>query len=186
MNKQSERSGDDDLLDDINRLGAEADWTEEEIDRALREEGLDPAQLVRQVISEVRAVFPDFPQHPAGVSKTLTSLFDAGEKLGLNKFALAARLGLSLGLVTKLNQRLIEGSTVPLSLVKELASTIGHSADELLAYLRRPPRLASGLSFKADEAPELPRPQEFVEAVEKDRSLTPERKRELLALARAR
>lgn len=214
MKKRIERSGED-VLDDIARLSAEADWTEDEIDEALREDGIDPEQLVNQVISEVRAVFPDFPGQLAGAGReasqsssadaaqtrmkegdggslrpgtttAISSLFDAGEKLGMDKFGLAARLRLSIGIVTKLNQRLIECSTVPLDLVRELASTIGYSIDEVLDYLRCKPRLAAGLSFKADEAPELPQPQDFVEAVEKDRSLDPERKKELLELARGR
>lgn len=37
------------VLDDITRLAAAADWTEEEIDEALREEGVDPDELVRDV-----------------------------------------------------------------------------------------------------------------------------------------
>lgn len=214
MKKRIKRSGED-VLDDIAKLSAEANWTEDEIDEALREDGIDPEQLVNQVISEVRAVFPDFPGQLAGAAReasqsssadaeqtrmiegaggslrpgittAISSLFDAGEKLGMDKFGLATRLRLSIGIVTKLNQRLIECSTVPLDLVRELALTIGHSADEVLEYLRCNPRLAPGLSFKADEAPQLPQPQDFVEAVEKDRSLDPERKKELLELARGR
>jgi hypothetical protein len=214
MKKRTERSGED-VFGDIDRLSAEADWTEEEIDNALREDGIDPEQLVNQVISDIRAVFPNFPEQLAGAGRkaaqssragagqtrvkegaggsprpgkatAITSLFDAAEKLGMNKFDLAARLRLSIGIITKLNQRLIECSTVPLGLVRELASTIGRSVDEVLEYLRCKPRLAPGLSFKADEAPELPRPQDFVEAVETDRSLDPERKKELLELARGK
>jgi hypothetical protein len=214
MKKRIERSGED-VLDDIARLSAEADWTEEEIDEALKEDGVDPEQMVKQIISEVRAVFPNFPEQLAragreatqssradagqtrakkaagtrpgpGMAAAISSLFDAGEKLGMNKFDLAAKLRLSIGIVTKLNQRLIECSTIPMELVRELASTIGHTAGDVLDYLRCKPRLAPGLSFKADEAPEIPRPQDFVEAVETDRSLDPERKKELLELARGR
>lgn len=186
MNKRTERSGEE-VFDDIDRLSAEADWTVEEIDEAFREDGIDPEQLVNQVISEIRAAFPNFPEQLAGTkAAAISSLFDACEKLGMNKFDLAARLRLSIGIVTKLNQRLIECATVPPALVREMASTIGHSAEEVLEYLRCKPRLAPGLSFKADEAPELPDPQDFVEAVEKDRSLDPERKKELLALARSK
>jgi len=182
MKKRTERSGED-VLDAIDRLSAEADWSEAEIDEALREDGIDPEQLVNRVVSEVRAVFPNFPELPA---KAIPSLFDAGRKLGMDKFALAAKLRLSIGIVTKLNQRLIECSTIPIELVREMASTIGHTADEVLDYLRCQPTLAPGLSFKADEAPQLPSPQDFVEAVEKDRSLDPERKKELLGLARGK
>lgn len=214
MKKRIEQSGED-VFEAIDRLSAEADWMEEEIDEALREDGIDPEQLVKQVFSEVKAVFPDFPELPAGVGRgaaqtslseagqtglkeaavtdprqgtatAISSLFDAGEKRGMNKFALAAKLRLSIGIVTKLNQRLIECSTIPMELVRELASTIGHPVDDVLDYLRCKPRLAPGLSFKADEAPELPGPQDFVEAVEKDRSLAPERKKELRELARSK
>lgn len=184
MTKRIERSGDD-LLDDIGRLSAEADWTDEEIDEALVEDGIDPEQLVKQVIDEVRTAFPHFPEQPAA-APAIKSLFDAGEKFGMDKFDLAARLRLSIGIVTKLNQRLIECSSVPAELIRELASTLGHSAEEVLEYLGRQPRLAHGLNFKADEAPEVPRPQDFAEAVEKDRSLDAVRKRELLELARGR
>lgn len=214
MEKRTERSGED-VLDAIDRLSAEADWSEEEIDEALREDGIDPEQLVNQVISDIRAVFPNFPEQLAGAGRdtalspradarqtrvnegagastrpdtatAISSLFDAGEKLGMNKFALASKLRLSIGFATKLNQRLIECSTIPLELVRELASTIGHTVEDVLDYLRRKPTLAPGLSFKADEAPELPSPQDFVQAVEKDRSLDPKRKKELLGLTRGK
>lgn len=216
MKKRIKRSSDD-VLDNISRLSAEADWTEEEIDEALREDGIDPEQLVNQIISDVRTVFPRFPEQLASESREVTlprqekagsapkkkkhgvtaqiklgaagaisSLFEAGEKCGLSKFDLAAKLRLSIGIITKLNQRLIECSTIPVELIKELALTIDRSVDEVFEYLRCKPRLASGLSFKADEAPELPEPQDFVEAVEKDRSLGPERKKELLELAQKR
>lgn len=191
MKKRTERSGED-VLDAIDRLSAEAEWSEEEIDEALREDGIDPEQLVNQIISDIRAVFPNLPEQLAGAGRDLgtataiSSLFDAGEKLGMNKFALASKLRLSIGIVTKLNQRLIECSTIPLELVRKLASTIGHTMEDVLDYLRREPTLAPGLSFKADEAPELSSPQDFVEAVEKDRSLDPERKKELLGLTRGK
>jgi transcriptional regulator with XRE-family HTH domain len=216
MKKRIKQSSDD-VLDDISRLSAEADWTEDEIDEALKEEGIDPEQLVHQVVSDIRKVFPGFPEQlsqegPASSisrqaraktasgkkggsvkaqtqssnSLAISSLFEAGEKRGLSKFDLADRLRLSIGIITKLNQRLIECSTVPVELIRELASTIGHSFDDVFEYLRCKPRLTPGLSFKADEAPELPEPQDFIEAVEKDRSLGPERKKELLNLAQKR
>jgi hypothetical protein len=212
MKKRIEQSSED-VFDAIDRLSAEADWTEREIDAALREDGIEPEQLLKQVFTEVRAVFPDFPDLSAGLdhgaaqparrvarrtdskealraiprpvsAPAISSLFDAGDKRGMNKFTLAAKLRLSIGIITKLNQRLIECSTIPMELVSEVASTVGHTVDDVLDYLRCKPKLAPGLSFKADEAPELAGPQDFVEAVEKDRSLGPERKKELMEMAR--
>jgi hypothetical protein len=207
------------ILENISRLSAEADWTEKEIDEALREDGIDPEQLVSQIIADVRTDFPGFPdqilsihaedtnihQEKAGAASTkkkrapvkkqngpaahqgsITSLFKEGEKRGLSKFDLADKLRLSIGLITKFNHRLIECSTIPLDLIRDLALTINQSVDETLEYLRCKPRIASGLSFKADEAPELPEPQDFIEAVEKDRSLGAERKEELIAMAKKR
>lgn len=213
MKKRSEHSGED-ILESLSRLSAEADWTEEEIDEALKEDGVDPEHLVSRVIADIRTEFPEFPQQPEPVRRearsklkkaeasqdesrrnpvqevagrhsesSMTSLFDAGARLGLDKFGLAARLRLSIGIVTKLNQRLIECSTIPADLIRELAATVGQSVEDILRYLQCQPRLASGLSFKAEEAPQLPEPQDFAEAVEKDRSLSPERKKELLEMA---
>jgi hypothetical protein len=49
------------VLGGISRLAAEADWTEGEVDEALREEGIDPDELVkgvRQRLAEAGVMLP--------------------------------------------------------------------------------------------------------------------------------
>lgn len=87
--------------------------------------------------------------------KPLVSLVDEAKARGLTPREFARALRLDTPTLARLNQRLLDAATLPRSLVRQAAQTLGRSADEVAAYLRLPPRLASGAQYKARQAPVL-------------------------------
>jgi hypothetical protein len=90
--------------------------------------------------------------------------------------------GLSPVLVTMLDRGLISFSTIPTSILDNVASTIMLTVETLSRYLQMGPRLAPGASYKAEESPATEAPQDFFEAVLADPTLSEERRAQLLAL----
>jgi len=85
----------------------------------------------------------------------LVSLVDEARARGLAPPVFAKTLRLDTAALGRLNQRLLEASTLPRALVRRVAEAIGRTADEVAAYLSRPPRLAAGAQYKARAAPRL-------------------------------
>ncbi len=85
----------------------------------------------------------------------IVSLVDEARARGLTPPAFAKTLRLDTPALGRLNQRLLEAATLPRALVRRVAEALGRSADEVAAYLSRPPRLAAGAQYKAKAAPVL-------------------------------
>ncbi|MDQ3816273.1 MAG: hypothetical protein M3362_01115 [Acidobacteriota bacterium] len=68
MEKRKPITNSDELFHRINRLGSEAEWTDEELREALREGGVDPEQLV----SSVRARFERLKNSSQGEARQAT------------------------------------------------------------------------------------------------------------------
>ena len=86
--------------------------------------------------------------------------------------------GLFLG---RVRDRGIKVSTFPLDFVARLASELGGSVDNMLAYLSNPPNIDSNQSFRSSEKPTASEQISFDEAVETSQ-LTLTQKDALLAL----
>ena len=89
----------------------------------------------------------------------LTSLLDDARAQGLSAQDFARRLRLDTPLLTRLNQRLLDAATLPRTLVRSAAEALDRPAGEIIAYLRRPPRLASAAQYRARQAPALEAPE---------------------------
>ncbi len=87
--------------------------------------------------------------------KPLVSLVDEAKARGLTAREFAQALRLDTLALSRLNQRLLDAASLPRSLAKRAAQALGRSADEVEAYLRLPPRLASGAQYKSRQAPVL-------------------------------
>jgi len=114
------------------------------------------------VLREKRAVY--------GVG--LASLKAAAEAKGLTAESAAAALAVPVGLFWKLHRRLIAFESIPVAFVQRLAQTLDRTVEELASYLRQPPQLAAGASYKNDGAPEA-RQESFQEALQNDPETTP-------------
>jgi hypothetical protein len=106
-----------------------------------------------------------------GVSP-LRSLLDAAKERGLAAEAAAARLDVPFGVFVKLHRRLVAPESVPAAFVRRLAETVGRTADEITAYLRQPPTLAAGASYRADAAPTVGAQESFADALRSDPEAT--------------
>ena len=113
----------------------------------------------------------------------LASLVEEAEAKGLTKKQLAEQAGLTVPLLTKLDRRLIRFASIPGEVVSRVAQALGSQAEAVAMYLQGGPRLAQAVSYKAEEAPTLPEPQDFADAVRDDPALTPEQRADLLRLA---
>ena len=102
----------------------------------------------------------------------LTSLMAAARERGLEFSALAARCEIPFAVLVKLHRRLIAPASVPAALVQRLADAVGRGADEVAAYLRQPPTLALGASYRADDAPQVGEPETFADALAADAETT--------------
>ncbi|MGI8552458.1 MAG: hypothetical protein ACR2PL_16970 [Dehalococcoidia bacterium] len=140
---------------------------------------LSPAQTERFVQRGMVAVQRLLTQ----ASPLISSLLDAGKAQGLSSKQLAERTGLSIVLVGQLNQRLIRYASIPGELIERLARTVHQESAAVRRYLQGGPILAGGALYKANQAPTVAPPQDFVAAVRADPMLSDEQRRRLLALA---
>lgn len=104
----------------------------------------------------------------------LTNLVAAATAKGLDADAVAAKLQVPYALFFKLHRRLIAAESVPASFVRSLADTIGRTVDEVSAYLRQPPTLAAGASYRADDTPTVGAQEDFATALRSDPEATDE------------
>jgi hypothetical protein len=111
--------------------------------------------LGRQVIAEMRARY----------DTRLVGLLATAKARGLNADTLAERLEIGQPLVIKLERRLLRFASLPGQLIDRLAETLQVSAEQVRAYLRQPPTLAAGASYKSDRIPQTTAQQDFAQAV---------------------
>jgi hypothetical protein len=86
---------------------------------------------------------------------------------GLEAEDVATTLQLPVALFWKLHRRLIAFETLPTQLAGKLADVLGKTTEEIRAYLRLSPQLATGASFKANEMPEITQ-ESFLDALESE------------------
>jgi hypothetical protein len=106
----------------------------------------------------------------------LYGLLAAARERGISPADLAERLGLSAPEVTKLERRLFRAASVPRQLVAEIATTLGRSMNDVIAYLRMPAMLSPQASYKSDQAPRTTAQEEFRLALEVSKTMTEEQK----------
>lgn len=129
----------------------------------IREIGLASLQARRNAAAEVVTF---------SAGGALTNLVAAATAKGLDAEAVAAKLQVPYALFFKLHRRLIAAESVPTSFVRSLADTIGRTVDEVSAYLRQPPTLAAGASYRADDTPTVGAQEDFAAALRSDPEAT--------------
>ncbi len=114
----------------------------------------------RSVVAEMRAQY-------GMTHRPLTSLLEAARQQNLRLKDVAERLGIGVPIVSKLEQRLIQFTTLPESLIQKLAETLDTATENVRDYLRQPPTLAAGAAYQytGKAAPQVQAPQDFADAV---------------------
>jgi hypothetical protein len=146
------------------------------------EESGETSTAMARHMEIVRAILDGQAPSTRGLEPIRSLVAEARER-GLSRKEFAAALDLSIALVDKLDRRLVRYRTIPAAIVASLSRVLATGTERVALYLEGPPLLPQGASYRAEQAPAVPEAQDFAEAVSSDRTLTPERKEELLALA---
>lgn len=80
--------------------------------------------------------------------------------------SLAKNLGINNLLLVRLRDRAIQVTTIPRRFVQKLAIELGASAESVLDYLRGPPAMVSGHSFRSAGKPAVTEQISFSKAIE--------------------
>jgi hypothetical protein len=126
------------------------------------------------VLAEMRAKYA-VSQTPA-----LVSLAAAAQSRGMTLGKVAASLGLSHALMSKLNNRLLRFESLPSRLVARLAEILEVTVGQVQRYLQQPATLAQGAAYKSDGVPTVAEQTDFADAINADLSMTPEQKADWL------
>lgn len=95
--------------------------------------------------------------------------------------SLARQLGINNLLLIRLRDRAIDATTIPRRFVQRLATELDATTDAVTAYLRSPPAMVSGHSFRSTVKPAVTQQISFKKAVETSQ-LTPDQQDALKAL----
>ena len=114
----------------------------------------------------------------APVKAPLSDLMTEARSRGLSPAEFTQAVRLDRPILASLSQRLLDAASLPRGLAARIGAALGRSADEIAAYFRQPPRLATGAHYKAKRAPALvaearPR-QTFAEALRSAKGLSEE------------
>lgn len=94
---------------------------------------------------------------------------------------LAKKLGINNLLLIRLRDRAIVAATIPRRFVQRLATELGATTDAVMDYLRSPPAMVSGHSFRSTVKPSVTEQISFEKAVETSQ-LTPDQQEALRAM----
>ncbi len=95
--------------------------------------------------------------------------------------SLRRALDVPSGVIQGFSSRLVDIASVPAWFVDALASGLRSTVDELRRFMAAPPRLASGVSYKADDAPSAEQEKITFEDLLKQCKVPDERRQQLLA-----
>lgn len=112
----------------------------------------DPAaaETARRVLAARRELLP-----AAAVKPPLVSLVAEAQARGLDVPRFAEALRLDRLLLTRLERRLLDAATLPLTLVRRLGELLGRTDTEIASYLRGGLRLAAAGHYRSRRAPAL-------------------------------
>lgn len=94
--------------------------------------------------------------------------------------SLRRALDVPSGVIQGFSSRLVDIASVPAWFVDALASGLHSTVDDLRRFMAAPPRLASGVSYKADDAPSAEQEKITFEDLLKQCKVTDERRQQLL------
>lgn len=101
------------------------------------------------------------------------ALINPFSKLNPSAFkSIAKKLDVSNLFLVRLRDRAVSAASIPAQFVQGLAAELGTTADAVTAYLRSPPAMVSGHSFRSSVKPEVAEQITFLQAIETSQ-LTP-------------
>jgi hypothetical protein len=130
-------------------------------------------------LSDVLASAQNFVAANAVQMPPLISLIGAARSAGVSPVQFANALKIDILLLAKLEQRLLDVSTIPSRLLRFLAAEIQRSVDDITNYLSLPPQLATNAQYRSKKTPSVKqvKRQKFVDALSASTTLSSEDKR---------
>lgn len=107
---------------------------------------------------------------------SMVSLFLEAKLLGWSTEIFAQKINLSVSMLRKLENRLINMTTIPISLINILSESLHRDPSEVSAYLSHHPVLQAGHRYKSRQAPKIGDQQSFYDAIRNDGELTDEQR----------
>lgn len=162
---------------------AESIDTQDEDSAQIEDETLNSASQIALKISQEKRT--DFRQKALAMIKEqskqpIKSILEEATASGKNIRSLAETLELSIPIVLKLENRLLEFATIPQEIIVRLSEIIKCSSEAVASYLQSERQFISGANYKSEGQPELPPKQDFSDAVRTDPNLSDEQKRRWL------
>lgn len=149
-----------------------------------RADPIDAVMFVQRGMTVVAGVLRrEQEKDLAAAPQLIESLLANAKARGMTTGDLAARLGLSIPLVAKLNRRLIDLVSIPHELIEAIAAALGRTADAVDLYLAQSPALAAGTFHRAAGKPAIAGREDFFGAVRSDPALSNEHRAHWLSLA---
>lgn len=105
---------------------------------------------------------------------TLESLLGEASAAGMSLKDVARAVHLGDAVLRKLDRRLIRFASIPKEALEAIAETLRCPVDSLSQYLQQQPTLAAGVRYRASRAPQLAEPEDFLIAVQRDPTMSPE------------
>ena len=105
-------------------------------------------------------------------SPPIASLLAAAQAVGKEADDVARALDLPSAIFWKLHRRLIAPDSIPRTLIASLAASVNRTLDDVAAYLRMPPQMAAGASFRSDSAPSVGAQESFDQALKAEPDAT--------------
>lgn len=133
-------------------------------------------RLMLRGMSIVQNLLHEMSQR-ADATLRLDSLLGAATAAGMSLRDLAHAAHLGEAVVRKLDRRLIRFGSIPKQVIDAVADAVRCQAQALALYLQQPATFATGTHYRADRAPQLAEPEDFIVAVEKDPTMTTEDRR---------
>lgn len=179
MNTRKSAPGEEEV---ILAFAGEPKHDRETLERYLREHP-EHAEAIVDCSIELMASVTRHDEAPPGLDPSVdmawqrfqAAIGDSGDAAVANPFAqlnpttfkiLAKNLDVSNLLLIRVRDRAIEAATIPRRFVLKLATELGATSEAVVAYLRSPPAMVSGHSFRSSVKPAVTPQISFEKAVE--------------------
>ncbi len=110
------------------------------------------------------------------VEPSFIGIVPAAKEKGLSIRTLAKHVGIGVTFIAKLQDRLLVPSSIPETLLNRLGEALEVSKEQLRVYLQRPPQMATGAMYRADDVPQVGTQQSFTAALKECYEMSEEEK----------
>ena len=169
-------------------IGFAASWSlMKSLPPATEPAAVDEETLVLRGMSIVQNLLHEqgeMQQRTVEKGSAMAGLIESGREQGLLVNEIAAKASLGVALLRKLDRRLIRFATIPSEAITALADVLHQDTSAVAGYLQRSPTLATGIRYRAEQAPQLTEQEDFTTAVETDPTISTQDRERWLALSR--